>query len=212
MSQRARLIVAVVAGLLLCIAVYFLLVRNRQGELNQLNESIAAEQSRTAGLEVELQRLQELQERAPELQLQLDQFRQLVPPKDEVPALIFMIEQAAEDSGIDFVNITPELPKPPPEGAPLAEVRMALGADGGYFALQDFVRRLYALDRALRIDNLTLAGTEGEEGEGTLINMTMTARVFYEVQGATGAVTGAPPNTTAPTDTTAPAPTTTPVP
>jgi len=207
-SQRARLIIAVVAGLLLCVAIYFLLVRSRQGELNELNESIVAEQSRTAQLQVELQRLQELQERAPELQLELEEFRQLVPPRDEVPNLIFMIEEAAEDSGIDFVDITPELPKPPPEGAPLAEVRMNLGAEGGYFALQDFIRRLYALDRALRIDNLSLAGAEAQEAEGALITLTMTARVFYEVPGATGAVTGAPANTApapAPTPATTPA-------
>lgn len=211
MSQRARLILAIVGAVLLCVAIYFLLVRSRQGELNELNESIAAEQSRTAQLQVELQRLQDLQKRAPELQLELDEFRQLVPPKDEVPNLIFQIDAAAKESGIEFVDITPELPKPPPEGAPLAEVRLTIGAEGGYFALQDFMRRLYALDRALRIDNLTMVGSETEDGGGTNIGLTMTARVFYEVPGATGAVTGVPPNTTAPPGT-APAPGTEPAP
>ncbi len=211
MNQRARLILAIVAGLLLCVAIYFLLVRSRQGELNELNESVAAEQSRTAQLEVELQRLEDLRDRAPELQLELDEFRQLVPAKDEVPNLIFQIDAAAKDSGIEFVDITPELPKPPPEGAPLVEVRITIGAEGGYFALQDFMRRLYALDRALRIDNLTMAGAEDEEAGDTTITLTMTARVFYEIPGATGAVTGAPANTTAPAGAT-PAPGTQPAP
>lgn len=211
MNQRARLILAIVAGLLLCVAIYFLLVRSRQGELDELNTSIAAEQARTAQLEVELERLRDLQRRAPELQAELDVFRQLVPSEDEVPNLIFLIDSAAKDSGIDFVDITPELPKPPPEGAPLAEVRMTIGADGGYFALQDFMRRLYSLDRALRIDNLTMTGREGAEGEGYSIGLTMTARVFYELPGATGPATGAPANTTAPAGTT-PAPGTEPAP
>jgi len=209
MNQRVRLILAIIGGLLLCVAVYFLLVRSRQGELHTLNESVAAEQARTAQLQVELSRLRDLQRRAPQLQAELDRFRQLVPGEDEVPNLIFLIDQAAKDSGIAFVDITPELPKPPPEGAPLAEVRMTIGGRGGYFALQDFMRRLYGLDRALRIDNLTMAGTEDEEGGGATIELTLTARVFYEVPGATGAVTGAPPNTTAPAGT-EPAPATTP--
>ena len=208
MNQRARLILAIVAGLLLCVAIYFLLVRSRQGELNELNDSIAAEQARTAQLEVELERLRDLQRRAPELQAELDVFRQLVPSEDGIPNLMSMIDNVAKESGVDFVDIAPELPKPPPEGAPLAEVRMVIGADGGYFAIQDFLRRLYSLDRALRIDNLTMTGTEDAEGEGNSIGLTLTARVFYELPGATGAVSGAPANT-APAEP-APAPETTP--
>ncbi|MBW3594088.1 MAG: type 4a pilus biogenesis protein PilO [Actinobacteria bacterium] len=210
MNQRARLILAIVGAVLLCLAIYFLLVRSRQGELNELNDNIAAEESRTAQLQVELERLRDLQRRAPELQAELDRFRDLVPPEDQIPNLIFSIDEAAKEAGIDFVDITPELPKPPPEGAPLAEVRMTIGADGGYFAIQDFMRRLYGLDRALRIDNLTMAGTEDQEGGGTTITLTLTARVFYEVPGATGAATGAPPNTTAPAPGTTPAPAPTP--
>ena len=186
MSQRARLILAIVGALLLCIAVYFLLVRARQGELTELNTEIASEEARTAQLRVELSRLQDLQRRAPELQAELDRFRDLVPANHETPDLIFQIDEAAKESGIDFVEITPELPKPPPEGAALAEVRMTVGAQGGYFALQDFIRRLYELDRAMRIDNLAMTGSESETGE-TTIDVTFTARVFFDLQGATGA-------------------------
>jgi Tfp pilus assembly protein PilO len=204
MSQRARLILVIVAGVLLCIAVYFLLVRSRQGELNELNDEIATETNRTAQLQAELDRLRDLQRRAPELQAELDRFRGLVPADHEIANLIVLIDEAAKESGVGFVDITPELPKAPPEGAALAEVRMTIGGTGGYFALQDFVRRLYDLDRALRIDNITMAGTEEEAG-GTSIDMTVTARVFFDVPAATGAATGAPPNTTAPAATPAPA-------
>lgn len=204
MSQRARLILVIVAGLLLCIAVYFLLVRSRQGELNELNDEIATETNRTAQLQVELDRLRDLQKRAPELQAELDRFRGLVPADHEIANLIVLVDEAAKESGVGFVDISPELPKAPPEGAALAEVRMTIGGRGGYFALQDFVRRLYDLDRALRIDNITMAGSEEETG-GTTIDLTVTARVFFDVPGATGASTGAPPNTTTPAATPAPA-------
>jgi Tfp pilus assembly protein PilO len=209
MSQRSRLILAIVGGLLLCVAVYFLLVRSKQGELDTLNESIAAETARTAQLEAELARLRDLQRQAPQLQAELDRFRDLVPGNHETPNLVFQIDEAAKESGIKFVDITPELPKAPPEGAPLAEVRLTLGAEGGYFALQDFVRRLYDLDRALRIDNITMAGTENPDGT-TTITLTVIARVFFDVPGATGTATTAPGSTTAPATGTTPAPATTP--
>lgn len=203
MSQRARLILVIVAGVLLCLAVYFLLVRSRQGELDTLNESIATETSRTAQLQVELERLQDLQRRAPELQAELDRFRGLVPANHEMANLVLMIDEAAKESGVTFADIVPELPKSPPEGAALAEVRMTIGSSGGYFALQDFIRRLYDLDRALRIDNIAMTGSENETG--TTIELQVTARVFFDVAGATGASTTAPPNTTAPAETPAPA-------
>ena len=209
MNQRTRLILAIVGGLLLCVAVYFLLVRSRQGELDTLNESISAETARTAQLEAELSRLRDLQRRAPELQAELDRFRDLVPENHETPNLVFMIDEAAKESGISFVDIAPELPKSPPEGAPLAEVRMTIGGEGGYFALQDFIRRLYDLDRALRVDNITMAGTEEQTG-GTTITLTVTARVFFDLPAAPGTSTTAPSNTTAPPAGTTPAPTTTP--
>lgn len=209
MSARARFILAIVVVAIVCIAFFFLFVRARQGELKQVNEEIVAEENRTIQLRSELARLQELQERAPELQAELAEIRQLVPQQDEVANFIFLVNQAADQSGVDFVEITPELPKPPPEGAPLAEVRMTIGCEGGYFALQDFIRRLYALDRALRIDLLNLAAADDAAsptgGGGFRITLNLTARIFFELPAATGATT-----TTGTATTATPAPTTAP--
>ena len=213
MSARARFILAIVAVVVVCAAFFFLAVRSKQQELKRVNEEIASEENRTIQLTTELQRLRDLQEQAPELQAELAEIRQFVPQRDDVANFIFLVNAAADQAGVDFVEISPELPKPPPEGAPLAEVRMTIAGEGGYFALQDFVRRLYDLDRALRIDGFTMTAQETpvtNVGGGFRINMTMTARMFYELPTAPGAaVPGtAPGTTTAPAP--APAPTTAP--
>lgn len=208
MSTRARLILAVAAALVVCVAFYFVAVRARQNELASVNDEIVAEEARTIQLRSELARLQELQEKAPELEAQLAEIRQLVPQEHDIASFVFQVEQAAQSSGVAFVHIDPELPKAPPEGAPLAEVRLAITAKGGYFSLQDFVRRLYSLDRAVRIDLFNLVGQEEQGDEvgaaGFTIDLDITARMFFELPE--GAATGAVAPGTAPETAPAPAP------
>jgi Tfp pilus assembly protein PilO len=204
MSTRARLILAIAAALVVCVAFFFLFVRARQNELATVNEEIAAEETRTIQLRSELARLQDLQERAPELEAELAEIRQLVPQQHDIASFVFQIEEAAQSSGVAFVNIDPEIPKAPPEGAPLAEVRLVIQADGGYFALQDFVRRLYSLDRAVRIDLFNMVGQEDTSTEGPAgfsIDLDITARMFFELpeSAATGTTTPGTAPETAPT-------------
>ncbi len=184
MNARARMILAIVGVVVICALVFFLLVRSRQGELAAVRTEIEAEENRALQLTAELNRLKDLQERAPELQARLAQIRELVPPEHEVPHLIFLIEDARTVAGVDFLSITPDLPGPPPEQAPLAEVGLSIAAEGGYFSLQDFVRRLYDLDRALRIDTVSMGAEEGEGG--SLISLDVTARIFLELPAAPG--------------------------
>ena len=187
MNPRTRLILAILGVLVLLVAFFFLFVRPRQQELARVHEEIESEEARTTQLRTELQRLQDLQENAPELQAELARIRGFVPQDDEVPNFIFQVQDSANAAGVDFVQITPELPKPPPEGAALAEIRTTIGAGGGYFAIQDFIRRLHELDRAVRIDNVTLAGGEDETGN-VRITFSSTARIFFEAPVTTTAV------------------------
>lgn len=209
MKDRTRLIIAVVVSLLVLVAVFFFLIRPRRAELAQVREQIEAEEQRTLSLQAELSRLQALQENAPQLRAELAELRQFAPRHHQIPNFIFQVQDAANRSGVSFLQITPELPKAPPEGAALAEVRIALGAQGGYFAIQDFIRRLYALDRALRIDLLQMTGGEADV-EGVTIAMSSTTRIFFDLPTAavggatdptTGAVTETPVATPTPTTT-----------
>lgn len=188
MNPRTRLILSVLGVLVILVAFFFFFIRPRQQELGRVETEIETEEARTAQLQSELARLQDLQANAPQLEAELARIRGFVPQDDEVPNFIFLVQDAANAAGVDFVQITPELPKPPPEGAALAEIRAQIGAGGGYFAIQDFIRRLHNLDRAVRIDGLTLSGEEEETGE---VNVTLSsfARIFFEAPApATGTV------------------------
>lgn len=206
MNPRTRLILAILGTVAVLLIFFFFIIRPRQQALGEVRESIQSEEARTTQLQTELARLKDLQANAPELQAELARIRGFVPPDDEVPNFIFLVQDAANQAGVDFVQITPELPKPPPEGAALAEIRAQIGAGGGYFAIQDFIRRLHALDRAVRLDAITLDGEE-EEGGGVTITLTSTARIFFEAPGAATAIDPATglPSAPPPTPATTPA-------
>jgi Tfp pilus assembly protein PilO len=203
MSGRTQTIVAAACVALVLLAFSFVFIRGRRAELGAVRADIKAEEDRTQQLQAELARLEALQENEPRLRAQLEELRQFVPERDDVANFIFQVQRAADAAGVGFVQITPELPKPPPEGAPLGEVRAAIGAKGGYFAVQDFIRRLYDLDRAVRIDGLTLTGTEDAEqaADSGRIDVQLTSRIFFEPPA--GAAAPADPATagTAPTTT-----------
>ncbi len=191
-----RLILAAVGALLVVLVAFFLLIRPRQSELAEVWTQVQEEENLTQTLRAQLDNLRDLQARAPQLQAELDRIRELVPQGHEVSNFIFQVDSAADASGIELTQLTPELPKQPPEGAQLGEVRITIGGRGGYFAIQDFVRRLYSLDRALRIDILDLIAAETEEG----IAMTATARIFFEAPpGVTGIAPTTPTTPVAPT-------------
>jgi type IV pilus assembly protein PilO len=201
-GARASYILAVVAAVVVSVAFYFLFIRPRQGELDEVRAQVESEEAKTVELQATLQRLQGLQENAAKFEARLAEIRELIPQDDQVANFIFQVQDEANRAGVGFVEITPELPKSPPEGAQVAEVRILIGAEGGYFALQDFLRRLYDLDRALRVDNLSIiAGDEGASSTEEPPALLATARIFFELPagGAVTAPTTTPPAITPPT-------------
>ena len=200
MNARTRLILTAVVAIVVVLLGFFLLIRPRQAELSDVRAQVEQEETLTLQYRAQLESLQALQRNAPKLQAELDRIRDLVPQDHEVANFIFQVNAAAGASGVELTQLTNELPKQPPEGAQLAQVRITIGSEGGYFAIQDFIRRLYSLDRALRIDVLSL--TAGEITTTGDISMTATARIFFEAP--LGVSTIAPTTPTTPVTPTAP--------
>lgn len=221
MKGRRRILVAAVAALFVCGLFYMFFLRPRTSKVAEAKAAVVAAEGEQQALQLDLQRLEELKDNAPKLNALLERIRGYVPKGDEIPNFIFQAQEAANTAGVGLDKITPELPKPPAQPAPLAEVRITMTASGSFFSLQDFIRRLYTLDRALRIDTLSLAAAgQGPEGAqapdaGTTpttedeLTLTIAARIFFElpegvVPGATVPPETTPSEETAPTNETAP--------
>jgi len=202
MKEHKKIILSSVGVVLVMALMFFFLISPRQGQLAEAREQVDAAQAETVVLETELARLEDLESKAPQLQAALDEMRDMVPDENRVSSFVFQLQQEANKAGLEFVSITPQLPKSPPEGAPLAEVKIDIGARGTYFTIQDFIRRVTELDRAVRVDGFSMAAVEEEGSDESLIELTASARVFFE-QNASGAGTQTAAGATT---TTAPAP------
>lgn len=184
MNPRTRLIVAGVAAILVCLLFFMLIIRPRKSSLAEVNTNIETALNEGQSLQLQLSQLEALKDRAPQMTALLDEIRGYVPESNEAANFINQIQVAANMAGVELHQLSNELPKQPPEGALLAEIRITIRATGGYFSLQDFVRRLYDLDRALRIDTVLLSRGENanEPASGSSdIELTATARVFFEI-------------------------------
>jgi Tfp pilus assembly protein PilO len=205
-GYRARLTLAIVVTLVVCAAFYMLFVRSRQSELADVRDKVEAAEDENVSLQAQLDELQALKENAPKAEARLNEIRELIPQDDQVANFIFQVQDAANRAGVDFVTVAPEQPKAPIEdpSASVAQVRVTVGAKGDYFALQDLIRRLYDLDRAVRVDNLAMDAEEDEASGVTTVTLTAAARIFFENQGgppaaAPGSTTSAPTTQATPT-------------
>jgi Tfp pilus assembly protein PilO len=193
---------ATIGGIVLVLLIFFFFfIRPSRTELADVRTNVETEERKTISLRATLAHLKELQANAPKYEAELTRIRRYVPQTHQQDNFIFQVEGAGNESGVDFSQVTFELPKPPPEGASVAELRTTIVAGGGYFSIQDFFRRIYSLKRAVRIDNVSMSASTGADGT-TTITVTIIARVFFELPPSAlgtvvpGAVPGAVPSPT----------------
>lgn len=194
MSGRARLIAVIAAIVVVLLLFFFFVIRPARSELAETTAAADAAEEQTRILTVELQRLRALQQNEAQLLAELEELRGYVPRRNAVSSFILQVQDAAEAAGVEFVEITPGLPAPPPEAPEIAQVQLDIRAEGGYFAIQDFVRRLYSFERAFRVDVAGLTVSDEEDDE---ISLQATGRIFFEApEGAAAAVAPAPADET----------------
>jgi Tfp pilus assembly protein PilO len=202
-NRRGPIIAAVVA-VVLAIAVFFLLVYPKMGEVRDTEDELEQAQQEELTLQTELDRLQAAREQAPEIQRQLARFRRQIPPVADLPGLINELQDIADIAGVDFFAISPGTPTATTAGA--AEIPATVQVVGTFFPVDEFLFRLETLPRASKAVSVTVA--EGPEGLPQ-IDVTMDVR-FYTTDTEAGP--GAAVETPAPGATASPSPSPSPSP
>jgi Tfp pilus assembly protein PilO len=200
-NRRLVLIGFGAAGALL--ALWFLLLWGPQGgRLEDAKERRVTAEQENSGLEIRLARLEEAQDRAPQLLADLERLRAAVPDDPALAQFILDANDVAEEAGVEFLSIAPGTPSRSTTGGPPV-ITLQVTVNGGYFEVLDYLDQLDELSRVVVIDSLTL--TPMTENGRMDIGVQLAARMFTSELLPTGdgaTSTAAPVSSSSPSTTT----------
>ena len=209
MNLRGKEVYIITGVIVVVVAVawFFLLFKPLTNKLSvagaQLTQVTQAYDTATS---VELPKLQSYQKTAPQTESDLLRLNKMMPGEAGIPSVIIEIQQTAQQSGLDFVSITP--------GTPFAVETMSLTFTGRYYDLEDFLFRLESYveyrnnaflvtGRLLQVASVNL--TAGAGTSATTLGITITLHAFLWTEPQTYSGGAALPQTT-PTAAATPAP------
>jgi type IV pilus assembly protein PilO len=200
MSRRIRFILVVIAVIAVVAVCWFMVLNPLRGDIATTNASIEAEQTKLVAARAKLAQAETTRQEGKRNQARLLELAKMVPDSEEIPSLLLQIQDLADQSGIDFISITPG--KPIQSGA-FWIIPLELQLSGTYFDLSDFVYRAEQMaagpGRLLAIKNLNLllasqAATESgpAPSQSPSLGLSMTMYAFEIVPAAATTPTTAP--------------------
>jgi hypothetical protein len=141
MTIRKRDIIILAAiGLLAVIALwYFFLISPKRSEISEINEQTEVERETFERNSARLKKLDQERAAAQEATGELLKLNKLIPGDEQMPSLIVELQKSANDAGIDFVKIEPDLPVP---GAGATIIPIEMKFEGRFFDVNEFLYRV----------------------------------------------------------------------
>lgn len=175
MNKRMIPLVAGVVALIVVAVVAVVLVLPKRSEVGKANEELEAAKREQQSLNAQLGQLEEAKEQAPEVERELAELETLIPPTADAPGLIELISEAAEISAIDFFTVAPGAPTVDGSGT-FSVMTVQISVVGDFFSMEEFLSRLEALPRAMKVMSVSLAPSASEDAAG--LSMEITAEVY----------------------------------
>ncbi|RJQ45534.1 MAG: hypothetical protein C4534_04460 [Gaiellales bacterium] len=141
MTIRKRDIIILAAiGFLAVVALwYFFLISPKRGEIDEVNEQARVEKETYDRNTARLKNLEQERAAAQEARGELLKLDKLVPGDEQIPSLIVELQKSANDAGIDFVKIEPDVPVP---GAGATVIPIEMKFEGRFFDVNEFLYRV----------------------------------------------------------------------
>ncbi|MEX0990013.1 MAG: type 4a pilus biogenesis protein PilO [Actinomycetota bacterium] len=156
MNKRAPLIAAV-AGVLLAVLVIFFLVMPKRAQVSEKQDELDQAEQQETSLQLTLAQLEAAREDAPVTNEKIRQIGTMIPPTEDQPGMILLLQSAADRAGVDPLSISTANPVAA-EGAEYSTVIVTLDTSGTYFALEEFLYNLETLPRAAKVTSVSLTG------------------------------------------------------
>jgi Tfp pilus assembly protein PilO len=120
-------IIAAGVGALVVLLVIVLMIVPKLSEIHRTNDQLTVARQEQGNLEAQLAQLKSTQERAKAITTELSLLDAAVPPEEDLPDLIRMLNDDADQSGVTFMTVAPSQPvsvagaasssAPPPGGS-----------------------------------------------------------------------------------------------
>lgn len=142
--SRQTAILGGLAVVLVAIAYYFFLWQPKSDQVAEIEDQIEQQEAQQIELQQRINALQDIRDRAPELEAAIVAAESIVPRDIAVPAALRQLVLAADDSGVDLVSVSPARPAAftGADEPGVAVIDVSLQVNGGYFQLIDFLRRI----------------------------------------------------------------------
>lgn len=133
-------ILAAIGFLALVALWYFFLISPKKTEISEVNEQAKVEKEAYERNTARLKNLDQERAAAQEARGDLMKLDKLIPGDEQIPSLIVELQNSANQAGIDFVKIEPDLSTPGVGGATVIPIEMKF--EGRFFDVNEFLYRV----------------------------------------------------------------------
>lgn len=171
-GKRAPIFAAVGVAVAVVIVAFFL-VLPKMGQVKDANKTLTDAQGQQATLGAQLAALQQAQTEAPANRETIRKVQQAIPPTVDQQGFMLLLQNAAVQSSIDVVTISPSGPVFDATTG-LSTVTNAISVTGTYFAITEFLFKIETLPRAAKTSSVTISPSASDTNASLL---TLTASV-----------------------------------
>ena len=158
MTRKMRMLLSAVALIAIVAVAWMFLISPLRANIADANASIADETTKLSSAQAKLAAAETTKAEGQKNQARLLELAKMVPQSSQVPSLLVQIQDLADQSGIDFLSMSPGEPS---DSSGFQIIPLQLQFTGSYFDLSDFAYRVEQLvagpGRLLTVKSIQLA-------------------------------------------------------
>lgn len=182
--MRNRPVVVGVAAALVVVVLWWLLVFSGiRSDTSDVEDEVEAARQERQSLQAQLDRLEDLEARGPEIEAQLLALREALPEQPDLASFITQAYDIGNAAGVVWVSVAPS---DPVQTGAVATIQLTVEVQGGYFQVLDYLDRLEELPRFVTVDSISVSTDDASGGQGAGasfggapgLRASLTARMF----------------------------------
>jgi type IV pilus assembly protein PilO len=174
--KRTSLILGLLGVFLVTALWWFFVITPTNTKISDARDQLASAEDNQVLLQTQLMRLKKIQENELTYRSAIGALEAAIPPTPQMPALIDVLAQLAEDSGVQWESGTYGNPLEV-EGEDYFEIPVNLSVQGQFFEVLGYLYGIADLERIVRIDAVSLSPEQDEDGF-TIENVSISAVTF----------------------------------